>query len=143
MRPWKLQQMTSEDPNFAASQDPQTWNTLKHRHWKLSKGVGVVFNLPGAPGCDKSFWFSNSNEYLNIFIKKNNTNEYPNIFNTNEYPNIFVSTKLYQYDKNKYLYRKIFKYLNTLMQRHFYLQMAEEVEHIFNFMKVHISLKMT
>ena len=70
MRPWKLQQMTSEDPNFAASQDPQTWNTLKHRHWKLSKGVGVVFNLPGAPGCDKSFWFSNSNEYLNIFIKK-------------------------------------------------------------------------
>ena len=30
---------------------------------------------------------------------------------TNEYPNIFVSTKLYEYDTNEYLYRKIFEYI--------------------------------
>ena len=33
----------------------------------------------------------------------------------NEYPNTFVSNKLYEYDMNEYLYRKIFEYANIFV----------------------------
>ena len=50
---------------------------------------------------------------LNIFVTKNDMNEYSNIFvsknNTNVYLNIFI----YKNDTNEYSYRKILEYPNT------------------------------
>ena len=65
------------------------------------------------------------NEYPNIFVSKK--------FDLNEYPKIFLSEKLYEYDTNEYLYRKIFEYLNishTLVVQ--LPKLPEEMLHSFN-----------
>ena len=53
-------------------------------------------------------WNNDTNEYS---YKKNEMNSYQKN-NTNEYLNIFASKKWYEYDTNKYSYRKIFEYPN-------------------------------
>ena len=62
---------------------------------------GCQGNLLNITRCDEYEILIQTNIPIYLYPKKNDTNEYPNIF---------VSKKLYKYDTNEYLYWKIFDF---------------------------------